>query len=176
MGKNFVQRLGYGNIAGLMLVAISVLMGTMMVTGAATGSPYLNNGNSNNASSTVTNAICNIFNTIKNVIFILGLALMVLGGAVYAGANLMPSQSRGGFQGYGMAMVIGGIIGVAIAVAAPYILGVILQASGGSGAFLANQSSTGTNYNTGTGTGSGGTSLITGNVNSVCNGSSTGGF
>ena len=63
--------------------------------------------------------VCNVFNTIKNVIFILGLTLMLLGAAIYSGANLMPSQSRGPFQGYGMSMIVGGVVGTAIAVASP---------------------------------------------------------
>ncbi len=136
MGKNFVQRLGFGDMAGLLLVALSVVFSMMLVVPAqGTGSSA--------ASSAVMKTICNIFNTIKEVIFVLGLALMILGGAIYAGANLMPSQSRGGFQGYGMAMIIGGIIGVAIAVAAPFILNTIVSASGASGSYVASGSITG---------------------------------
>ena len=90
------------------------------------------------ASASIYTTICKVFDTVKNIIFILGLTLMILGGALYAGANIMPGQSKGGFQGYGMAMIIGGVIGVAIAVAAPYILNVILStnvngAVGGTG-------------------------------------------
>ncbi len=135
MGKNPIQRIGYGNVAGLLLIAISVMLATSIVSvGQIIGT------GSGQASSTILNTICSVFNTIKSVIFILGLALMVLGGAVYAGANLMPSQSRGAFQGYGMAMVIGGIIGVAIAVAAPFILNTIVSASGGSGQQIVSSS------------------------------------
>ena len=124
MGKNLIQKLGYGNIAGLSLIAITVLLGTSLISFGAAG------GGAATTNSAVMETICSIFSTIKNVIFILGLTLMVLGGAIYAGANLMPSQSRGAFQGYGMAMVIGGIIGVAIAVAAPFILNTVVGASG----------------------------------------------
>jgi hypothetical protein len=138
MGKNPVHKLGNGNIAGLVLIALSVIMATGLIAGAQGSTQNIGT----NASSAVINTICSVFNTIKDAIFILGLALMVLGGAVYAGANLMPSQSRGSFQGYGMAMVIGGIIGVAIAVAAPFILNVIISASGNSGASLLNQTGT----------------------------------
>jgi hypothetical protein len=125
MGRNLVQRLGYGNMVGLLMVAMSVVFSMVLVTPAASG-----------VGSNVLNAICTIFNTIKEVIFVLGLALMILGGAIYAGANLMPSQSRGSFQGYGMAMIIGGIIGVAIAVAAPYILNLVITVSGSAGTYV----------------------------------------
>jgi hypothetical protein len=70
-------------------------------------------------------AICNVFTTVQTAIFILGIMLMILGGALYAGSHLMPGSSKGSMQGYGMGMILGGIIGVIIAVLAPYILGVI---------------------------------------------------
>ena len=126
MGKNPIEKIGYGNLAGLALIAVSVMLATSLI-GYAQGS---NDNVAGTGNSAVMETICNIFSTIKNVIFILGLTLMVLGGAIYAGSNLMPSQSRGAFQGYGMAMVIGGIIGVAIAVAAPFILNTVVGSSG----------------------------------------------
>jgi len=168
MGKNHIGRLGNSNIAGLALIAISVIMSIGLISSAAGFGNQYGSSSANNASSTVVGTICNVFNTIKDAIFILGLALMVLGGAVYAGANLMPSQSRGGFQGYGMAMVIGGVIGVAIAVAAPFILNTILGASGASGQFVANQS--------GTQGGQTGTGGIQTNVQSVCTAAGSNGF
>jgi hypothetical protein len=81
------------------------------------------------AQTALLNAICNVFNTVKNVIFILGLTLMILGGTIYAGGNVMPARERGQFQGYGVSLIMGGIIGVAIAVAAPWILNIIIQAN-----------------------------------------------
>jgi hypothetical protein len=81
------------------------------------------------ASTSVTSALCKIYNTIRNVIFLLGLTLAILGGAIYAASALMPGSHKAGFQGYGMGMIIGGVLGVAIAVAAPYILNLIVQAN-----------------------------------------------
>lgn len=88
----------------------------------------------NGAVNGATNAICVVFNTVKNIIFLLGLTLMLLGATLYAGGNIMPSSSRGAFQGYGMSMIVGGVVGVAIAVAAPFILNLVVQAgAGGTG-------------------------------------------
>ncbi len=70
-------------------------------------------------------AICGVYSTIQGAIFIIGIMLMILGGALYAGGHLLPSQQKGTAQGYGMGMIIGGVIGVIIAVLAPYILTVI---------------------------------------------------
>lgn len=81
------------------------------------------------AQTALLNAICNVFNTIKNVIFILGLTLMILGGTIYAGGNIMPARERGQFQAYGMSLIMGGIIGVAIAVSAPWILNIIIRSN-----------------------------------------------
>gem|GEM_PF-715713 len=77
------------------------------------------------ASSGAAYALCLVFNQVRTVIFLLGLTLMIVGGALYAGANIMPSQAKGGFQGYGMGMIVGGVVGVAIAVAAPFVLGLL---------------------------------------------------
>ena len=160
MRKNLIQKLGYGNIAGLLLIAVAVMLGSSVVSFGQGG---FGSGTSS-GSSAIMSTICNIFTTIKNVIFILGLTLMVLGGAIYAGANLMPSQSRGSFQGYGMAMVVGGIIGVAIAVAAPFILNTVIGASGQSGQVLSSGTTVG-------GVTIGGSSAIS---SSICSGTAGG--
>jgi hypothetical protein len=80
------------------------------------------------AAAQPNNVICAIITLYQDVaaaIFVIGLMLMILGGALYAGAHLMPSQQRGSLQGYGMGMVLGGVIGIIIAVIAPFILQVI---------------------------------------------------
>jgi hypothetical protein len=71
------------------------------------------------------NAICSVYNTVEGIIFILGLTLMILGGAVYAGSHVMPGQTRGTIQGYAMGMLLGGVIGVIIAMLAPYLITLI---------------------------------------------------
>ncbi|MGC9190937.1 MAG: hypothetical protein ACP5FR_03445 [Candidatus Micrarchaeia archaeon] len=75
--------------------------------------------------SQAQNAICSVYNTVEGVVFILGLTLMILGGALYGGSHIMPGQTRGTIQGYAMGMVLGGVIGVIIAVLAPYLITLI---------------------------------------------------
>ena len=70
-----------------------------------------------------------LYDTISTAILIIGLVLMILGGAIYAASHLMPGQSKGTLQGYGMGMILGGIIGVIIAVLAPYIFTLIASNS-----------------------------------------------
>jgi predicted phage tail protein len=78
---------------------------------------------------TITSVICPIYVAVNTGIFILGLTLMILGGALYAAAHIMPAASKGSIQGYGMSMIIGGVIGVIIAELAPYILGLLTSTS-----------------------------------------------
>ena len=67
-------------------------------------------------------AFVTLYNDVIGLVFIVGIALLVLGGALYAGANLLPGQQKGSLQGYGMGMVIGGVIGIIIAELAPFII------------------------------------------------------
>ncbi len=83
-------------------------------------------------SAGISGALCNVYNTVRNVIFLLGLALAILGGAVYALGTMMPSSHKGGIQGYGIGMIIGGIVGIAIAVAAPYLLNLVVSSNANS--------------------------------------------
>ncbi|MDE1868400.1 MAG: hypothetical protein KGH60_00305 [Candidatus Micrarchaeota archaeon] len=81
----------------------------------------------------VNSSICTIYNDIHSAIFILGLALMILGGALYAGGHVVPGTTKGQIQGYGMGMLMGGVIGIIIALLSPYILGLLISTGGGSG-------------------------------------------
>ena len=77
----------------------------------------------------VITPICSVYEVVKTAIFILGLTLLVLGAALYAGGNIAPGNLKGQIQGYGMGMIMGGIVGVILAVIAPWILTVISQNS-----------------------------------------------
>ncbi len=103
VGKLYAARA----FAGPILTALILL--SMVVLSSATA-------------QNAVNAICTVYSTVESVIFILGLTLIVLGGAVYAGAHLLPGATKGTAQGYAMGMLIGGVIGVSIAVAAPWVI------------------------------------------------------
>ncbi|MCL4373310.1 MAG: hypothetical protein M1360_00865 [Candidatus Marsarchaeota archaeon] len=107
----FGKLLNSGRIVG---PAISLLLLLGFVSMAYGGS-----------ASNAVNAICTLYLAVKSVIFILGLVLIILGGAMYAGAHVLPGSTKGSVQGYGMGMILGGVIGVIIAVSASYILTVI---------------------------------------------------
>lgn len=68
---------------------------------------------------------CTLYTALHNIVFILALVLMVLGGILYAGAHMLPSVSRSAVQTYGMGMLIGGLSGIIIVFASAWILGTL---------------------------------------------------
>ena len=61
--------------------------------------------------------------------FVLGLTLLVLGAALYAGGTIAPGDVKGKIQGYGLGMMIGGIAGVVLSIIAPWILALITSSA-----------------------------------------------
>ncbi len=100
-------------MAGMTLLFFSWMLVSMSVSSSIPGTQ-----------SAITD-ICNLYTTVHTIIFILGLALIILGAVMYALSNVIPGSQKGAFQGYGVGMIMGGIIGVIIAVIAPFILGII---------------------------------------------------
>lgn len=78
----------------------------------------------------VLGPICKVYNVVYAAVFVLGLTLLVLGAALYAGGNIAPANLKGQIQGYGMGMIVGGIVGVMLAILAPWLLGVITGNTG----------------------------------------------
>ena len=108
------------SVSNTILTAIKLLI-IISVFGAFT----ITLANAQSLTSNVIAPICSIYFAVHTAIFILGLTLMILGGALYAGSHVMPGSSKGSIQGYGMGMILGGVIGVIIAIAAPYLLGLM---------------------------------------------------
>lgn len=115
--------------AKVILYVISFMSFISIFGGAQITSGIVSGLTGQNPSAGALQAICTIYNDVQTIIFILGLTLMILGAAMYAGSHVMPSQSKGSLQGYGMGMVIGGFVGVVIALIAPYLLELITGAT-----------------------------------------------
>ena len=75
-------------------------------------------------------SLCSLVNTIQDAVFIVALALLTLGGALYAIAHILPGQTKGALQGYGMGMIIGGVVGVILVALAPFVVTTLLNQSG----------------------------------------------
>ncbi len=69
-------------------------------------------------------ALCSVISTISFVLSILALMLFILGGTLYAFAHFLPATGnfRGGMQGWGMGMLMGGIISLILYILAPFIV------------------------------------------------------
>jgi hypothetical protein len=73
----------------------------------------------------IINTLCSVYTSVHNTIFLLCIMLMLFGAGVYAFGHIMPGTHKGQFQSYGMGLIMGAIIGIILAVLAPYILKVI---------------------------------------------------
>ncbi len=93
--------------------------------GTACGGGGGGGGGNTFAPTSVTNTICSIYYDINTTLYVLALAIMLLGGAIYGGANLLPGQTRGAVQAYGMGLIMGGTVGAIIGIAAPWLVGSI---------------------------------------------------
>ncbi len=99
------------------------------------------------SAQSLVSELCTLIGQIRGTIFLLALALVALGGALYALAHLMPQQQKGGLQNYGMGMIIGGVVGVVLVLLAPFILGAVASGAGAANALTAPLSSTCTSLN-----------------------------
>ncbi len=117
----------------LVFLVLSLVFGFSSMVFAQFGSgasaPGSGSGASAPGSAQMSSVLCAFYSTIMNVIFILAVLLMVLGGALYAGSTIMPAQLKGQLQGYAYGMLMGGVVGLIIVLAGPYILKMIVGTS-----------------------------------------------
>ncbi len=91
------------------------------------------------AAATGANAVivslCGIINTISTIIAFFSLAMFIVGGTLYALAHFLPATGnlRAGLQGWGMGMIIGGIIALVLYIVAPHIVTTVANIGGTSG-------------------------------------------
>ena len=104
----------------LKLVYLLAVFGSFTSLLAAGGTTSLNITN-----STIAYPLCQLYGAVHTGVFILGLVLLLVGAVMYAIGHVMPGQSKGTLQGYGMGLIFGGIIGVIISMLAGPILGAI---------------------------------------------------
>ena len=85
-------------------------------------------------SEVVTSSLCIIIDNIQAVIGVIALMLFVLGGVMYAIAHMLPAAGniKSSMQGWGLGMIIGGIVGIIIVIIAPGIIHLIIISAGGS--------------------------------------------
>ena len=93
--------------------------------------------------TTLSTELCNVVNSIKTIIGIFALLLFILGGVLYAVAHFLPTAGnlRSGMQGWGMGMLMAGVIALIIYLVAPFILHTLIGIGGTTGGGSASYTS-----------------------------------
>ncbi len=129
MNKRF-SKINVSNGLRLLFIMLPVLLGFLSIATAQFGG--IGTGTSSGV-STVEGTLCSIYFAIHSLVFVIALVLIVLGGILYAGAHMVPGETRGKLQGYSWTMIIGGIVGIVIVLLAPYLVGLFANSSGTTG-------------------------------------------
>ncbi len=82
--------------------------------------------------SSLSANLCGIVGSIRTVIGVIAILLFITGGALYAGAHMLPAAGnlRGNLQGWSMGMIIGAVVGLILVLLAPTLLNVIAGVGG----------------------------------------------
>lgn len=81
--------------------------------------------------ATVSDTLCGIITGISQVIGLLAIFMFILGGTLYGFAHFMPASGnlKGSMQGWGMGVLMGGVIMIILYALAPFIISNLLQFS-----------------------------------------------
>ncbi|MCL5430039.1 MAG: hypothetical protein M1504_01010 [Candidatus Marsarchaeota archaeon] len=77
------------------------------------------------SSSPFTGEVCSVYYAIESVFIIVTLVIMLIGAGMYAFSHVLPGTARGPIQSYAFGMFIAGVVGVALGVAAIYIISLV---------------------------------------------------
>ena len=82
--------------------------------------------------SSLSANLCGIVGSIRTVIGVIAILLFITGGALYAGAHMLPAAGnlRGNLQGWSMGMIIGAVVGLILVLLAPTLLNVVAGVGG----------------------------------------------
>ena len=116
------------------LQKIRFVMYLIAISGMA--SSYFVSAAGATATGDLTSTLCGIINAIGLIIGILALMLFILGGVLYAVAHFLPAAGnlRAGMQGWGMGMLVAGVVALILYILAPHIIEIIVGFQSGTGA------------------------------------------
>ncbi len=79
----------------------------------------------------LTSTLCGIIAGISEVVGLLAIFMFIVGGTLYAFAHFLPAAGniKGAAQGWGMGILMGGIIMIILYALAPFIVNIVLQFS-----------------------------------------------
>ncbi|MBN2478509.1 hypothetical protein JXB01_04435 [Candidatus Micrarchaeota archaeon] len=103
---------------GRYLVLLVMLVNFMAVLGATNGGTQ--------AESNITNAMCEIYYLVKNVMAAVMLVLIILAAIVYAAGQVLGAETRARANVWATSMFVGAVIGALIYIVVPLFLNVLL--------------------------------------------------
>ena len=132
--------LGIGKYIGSSKIG---MMMQLMLVGSIVASLLAPLAYAQNAVSNVQDILCSVINTVSDILSILALMMFILGGTLYAFAHVLPATGniRANLQGWGLGMLMGGIISLILYIIAPYIVDKLIGVSNSnpsSGLYLNN--------------------------------------
>ena len=80
-------------------------------------------------SQSINSNLMELVGLMRNILPIVGLGLFVLAGIIYAIGQFFDVQTRVKAQSWALSMIVGGIIGILIGLAAPFIVDFLLSFS-----------------------------------------------
>lgn len=110
------------------LAMLAGLFSAIMISGVSAA--Y----NTNTATYTLTSTLCGVIGAIAAIIGVVAIFMFILGGIMYAFAHFLPAAGnlKGSMQGWGMGMLMGGIVMLILYLLAPYVVNSIIGASQGT--------------------------------------------
>jgi len=84
-------------------------------------------------SSNITSQLCNIKSLINAIIPTVALIMFLLAGLIYAAGQTFGAEMKAKSQGWAMSLLVGGIIGIVIAVMAPWLVNLFIGMQGDTG-------------------------------------------
>ena len=83
-------------------------------------------------SSGISKQLCQLKQLILGIIPTIALIMFLLAGLVYAAGQTFGAEMKAKAQGWAMSLLVGGIVGIIIAVIAPLLVDTFVGMSGGS--------------------------------------------
>ncbi|MEM3555925.1 MAG: hypothetical protein QXF56_04375 [Candidatus Micrarchaeia archaeon] len=85
--------------------------------------------------STIRKALCDFQVLVYTVLPTLALIMFLFAGLAYAAGQVFGAEMRAKAQGWAMSLLVGGILGIFIAVLAPILVDIFTRMSGGTMAY-----------------------------------------
>jgi hypothetical protein len=81
------------------------------------------------SSANIIGIICNTYTAVDYFLFGFSIVLILIGGAIYASSHITEGTTKLIEQNYGAAMILGGVVGILLAILSPYLVSILSGSS-----------------------------------------------